>query len=115
MNKPHCIELLQAKAWTTTSMDGKIRWARGFGAPIRLRSAPQLLLCICGEKLPGLVVLNNMVIDGTRNHLDRLEFEIASQLRERNKVELVWESEIVSEGNTDGFASLGSVHLEIFE
>lgn len=115
VNKPHCIELLQAKTWTTEHIDGAIRWVRGFGAPVRLRGASQLLLCICGKRLPGSVLLNRMVIYGTRNQPDRLEFEIGGQLLDRNKVELVWESEIESEVMTDGFASLSSVHLEIFE
>lgn len=115
MNKPHCIELLQAKAWTTTSINGTIRWARGFGAPISLRNASQLLLCICGTKLPSSVRLNSNLIDSTRNHPDRLEFEVGNQLSDRNSVELVWDGEWASEVIADGFASLGSVHLEIYE
>jgi hypothetical protein len=115
VNKPYCIELLQAKAWTTEHVDGTIRWVRGFGAPVRLRGAAQLLLCISGEKLPSSVLLNSVLIYSTRNHPDRLEFEIGSQLLDRNNVELVWKSETVSEVIADGFASLSSVHLEIFE
>lgn len=74
-----------------------------------------MLLCICGAKLPSSVLLNSMLIDGKRDQPDRLEFEIGNQLSDRNTVELVWDREMASEVIADGFASLGSVHLEIFE
>jgi hypothetical protein len=115
VNKPHCIELLHAKAWMMESADGKIRWARSFGAPVRLRSATQISLCICGAKLPSFVLLNAALMETQRKETERLEIDIGDQLLERNKVELVWGSEISSDAIADGFASLSSVHLEIFE
>ena len=115
MNKPHCIELLQTKAWTTESADGKIRWTRSFGAPDRLRSATHVSLLVCGAKLPNNVQLNGARLESQLLELHRMKIAMDRKLLERNKVELVWESEMASEVNADGFSSLSSIYLEIFE
>ena len=90
-------------------------WTRSFGGPLKLRSATQTTLCVCGERLPSSVLLNGVLVEIRGNEFGRIETEIGRQLLDRNIVELVWENKIGSDSNPDGFASLSSVHLEILE
>ncbi|MFN7842244.1 MAG: hypothetical protein ACK5N9_11035, partial [Pirellula sp.] len=115
VNKPHCIQLLHAKAWALGSAADNVCWTRSFGGPLKLRNASQTTLCICGEWLPSRVLLNGMSVEIRGNEQGRMEAEIGLQLFDRTKVELIWDNEIGSEVTHDGFASLRSVHLEILE
>ena len=115
MNKPHCIRLLHAKAWTLESTGGEFSWTRSFGAPVDLRNATHTVLCVYGVRLPSRVLLNGTLVETKNIEPGRMETEIGRQLLERNKVELVWENKIGSDAIHDGFALLSSVHLEILE
>lgn len=96
-------------------MNQTVLWARSFGAPPAVKNAARTHLCISGDWLPSQVFLNGNVVKSLTSEHGQSHFEIGQQLLERNKVELCWDQEASVKANDNGFTSLRSVHLEIWE
>lgn len=115
MSKPHCIELLHAKAWEAREVDHGCCWTRSFSAPTAIKTASRTNLCVCGDGLPSEVFINGLEANLFTSQVGQALFEIGPQLLDRNKVELRWTHGSAMEKSDKAFAALRSVHLEIWE